>query len=38
MLNDNRTGIVQAHVMMSSAMRAPLAKRTRREEAETIWL
>ena len=32
------TKIVQADVMMSSAIRAPLAKRARRKEAETIWL
>ncbi len=30
--------IVHVDVMMSSAIRAPLAKRARREAAETIWL
>jgi hypothetical protein len=31
-------GELQAFCMMLSAMRAPLQKRERREEAETIWL
>ena len=34
----DRMEIVRADGMMSSAMRALLARRTRREEAETIWL